>query len=108
MQRGVGLLRPVPLSSQASPRGVDEGSAAPVEGSIALVASLSAADGLLDDLSSNDLHLLMLVLAESAQPDHRFALGAPRPTHQDADRPVDHAAGLQRRLQLRSQSLDLR
>jgi hypothetical protein len=77
-------------------------------GSIALLASLRAADGLLDDVSSNDLQLLMLVLAQSTQPGHRLALGATRPTHQDADRPVDHAARLQRRLQLSSQPLDLR
>ena len=78
------------------------------EGSIALVASLSAAGGLLDDLSSNDLELLRLAPAQSTQPGHRLALGATRPTHHDADRPVDHAAGLQRRLQLSSQPLDVR
>ena len=88
--------------------GVAEGSAAPVKDSIALAASFSAAAGLLDDLSSNDIQLVMLVLAQSPQPGHRLALGCASPTHQDADRPVDHAAGLQRRLQLRSQPLDLR
>jgi hypothetical protein len=86
---------------------VDEGSAAPVKGSIAVLASLSAADGLLDDPSSNDLQLLMLALAQSTQPGHPLAPGATSPTHQDADRPVDHAARLQHRLQLCSQPLNL-
>jgi hypothetical protein len=88
--------------------GVDEASAAPVKGSIALVASLTAADNFLDDLSSDDLQLLILVLANSTQPGHRLARSDTRPTHHNADRPVDHAAGLQRRLQLRSQPLNLR
>jgi hypothetical protein len=35
--------------------GVDDGSAAPVNGSIASVATLRSAEGLLDDLFSNDL-----------------------------------------------------
>ncbi len=95
----------VPTTSN---HGVDEGSAAPGDGSIALLASLSAADGLLEDLSSNDLQLLTLVLAQSTQPGHRLALAATHPTHQDADCPVDHAARLQRGLQLSSQPLNLR
>jgi hypothetical protein len=91
------------------PGGSTKGSAAPVNGSIALVATtLSAEDGFLNHLCRNDLQLLILVLAQSTQPGHRLALGATRPTHQDADRPVDQAAALQRRLQLGSQPLDLR
>ena len=71
-------VKQVPTTSN---HGVDEGGAAPVKGSIALLASLRAADGLLEDPSSNDLQLLMLVLAQSTQPGHRLARGATCPTH---------------------------
>jgi hypothetical protein len=77
-------------------------------GSIAPVASLTVADGFLDDLSSNDLQLLILVLANSTHPGHSLARSDTRPTHHNAHRPVDHATGLQRRLQLSSQPLNLR
>ena len=49
--------------------------------STASVATPKSADGLLDDLFSYDLQLLMLVLAQSAQPGHRLVLRATRPAH---------------------------
>jgi len=76
--------------------------------SAAVAAGLSAADGVVDDLASNDRQLVMLVLAQGTQPGQCLVLGAAAPTHHDADRPVDNASRLQRRLQLCRQPLRLR
>jgi hypothetical protein len=68
----------------------------------------SSADGVIDDLASDDHQLAILVLAQRTQPDPCVVLGATAPTHQDANRLVDDGSRLQGRLQPSNQPLRLR
>ena len=62
--------------------------------SVAVVASLGAADGFVDDLARDDGQLAMLVLAQGAQPGQCVVLAAAAATHDDAHRSVDEPSRL--------------
>ena len=73
----------------------ESGSLGRGSGSVAVVASLRAADGFVDDLASDHDQLVMLVLAQRAQPSQRLVLGAAGAAHENAHRSVDDAPRLQ-------------
>jgi hypothetical protein len=75
--------------------------------SVAVMAGFSPPHRFVNDLLGDEWKLVMLVLTERAEPFEGFLSSAAAATHQNADCPVDYAAGLQCRLQSDGEPLGL-